>query len=82
VKTIDLGTASLTLKKLLQLAGEENVVLRTADGRTFVLAEIDDFADEVVRVAQNRSLMALLDERSKEAPAHSLDEVRKQLKAK
>jgi len=82
VKTIDLGTANLTLKKLLQLAGEENVVLRTADGRTFVLAEIDDFADEVVRVAQNRSLMALLDERSKEAPAHSLDEVRKQLKAK
>ncbi|HKI37466.1 MAG TPA: hypothetical protein VKA46_36765 [Gemmataceae bacterium] len=82
MKTIDLGTASLTLKKLLQLAGEENVVLRTADGRTFVLAEIDDFADEVVRVAQNRSLMALLDERSKEAPAHSLDEVRKQLKAK
>jgi len=82
VKTIDLGTASLTLKKLLQLAGEENVVLRTAEGRAFVLAEIDDIADEVARVAQHRSLMALLDERSKEAPAHSLDEVRKQLKAK
>jgi len=82
VKTIDLATESLTLKKLLQLAGEENVILRTSEGRAFVLAEIDDFADEVARTARNDALMELLSERSKEAAVYSLSDARKKLKAK
>jgi hypothetical protein len=82
VKTIDLATNGLTLKKLLLLAGEENVVLRTVEGRSFVLAEIDDFAEEVARTARNKPLMALLGERSKEADTHTLNDVRKKLKRK
>ncbi len=82
MKTIDLTTETLTLTKLLQLAGEENVILRTPEGRAFVLAEIDDFADEVARTARNGALMELLDERSKESAAYSLSEARRKLKAK
>ncbi len=82
MKSINLATEKLTLKRLLQLAGEQNIVLRTPEGRAFVLAEIDDFADEVARTARNESLMELLDERSREAPAYSLEEIGKKLKGR
>jgi hypothetical protein len=55
-------------------------VLRTADGREFVLAEIDDFADEIALMRGNKELMAFLDERSKSKGKYSLAEVRKLLK--
>jgi hypothetical protein len=72
----------MTLKKLLQLAGEENVILRTSEGREYLLASIDDFSAEVVQVRKNAALMKTLEERSPEEPAYSLAEVRKKLKLK
>lgn len=50
MKAIDLSTTSATLAEILDLAGEDNILLRTREGRQFVLAEIDDFAAEVERV--------------------------------
>ncbi len=82
MKTIDLSRSSPTLTEVLQLAGEENVVLRTAEGREYVLAEIDDFADEIASVVQNEALMKLLTERSKETTTFTLREVREQLQGK
>jgi hypothetical protein len=49
------------------------------DGRRFVLAEIDDFAEEVAKTSANEELMRFLEERSKEKGHISLAEVRKQL---
>jgi hypothetical protein len=80
LKAIDLTKSAPSLNEVLQLAGEENVVLRTAEGRQFVLAEIDDFADEVARVGQNNDLMKLLDERSRETRTVPLGQVRDHLK--
>lgn len=80
MKTIDLAAESVTLKKLLQLAGEENVILRTSEGREFLLASIDDFAEEVARTRANDGLMEMLDKRSQEQPEHTLADVRKILK--
>jgi hypothetical protein len=82
MKTIDLSTSSPNLPEILQLASEENVILKTADGRQFVVAEIDDFAEEVRLTRQNEPLMRLLDERSKETATFSLKEVREQLQKK
>jgi hypothetical protein len=56
MKTIDLSTTTPTLAEVLDLAGEDNVILRTPEGRQFVLAEIDDFADEVERTGRNKAL--------------------------
>jgi hypothetical protein len=81
MKAIDLANSSPSLSEVLELAGEENIVLRTLEGRTFVLAEIDDFAEEVALTRQNEALMQLLDSRSKEETTFTLDQVRKQLKA-
>ena len=80
MKAIDLSTTSASLEDVLGLAAEENVVLKTAEGRRFVLAEIDDFGEEVAAASQNKDLMKLLDERSKEAKTFTLSEVRKQLR--
>jgi hypothetical protein len=66
MKAIDLARTSPSLSEILELAGEDNIILRTAEGRQFVLAEIDDFADEIERVRRNDSLMQLLRERSRE----------------
>jgi hypothetical protein len=82
MKTIDLSTSSPGLPQILQLASEENVILKTADGRQFVVAEIDDFAEEVRLTRQNEALLRLLDERSKETATLSLKEVREQLQNK
>ena len=38
-------------REALDLASEDNVLLRTSEGRQYVLAEIDDFAEEVARVS-------------------------------
>ena len=82
MKAIDLSTASPTLTEVLELAGEDNVVLRTPEGRQYVLAEIDDFAEEVARVGRNEPLMRLLRERSREANPVTLSQVREELQGK
>jgi hypothetical protein len=79
VKTIDLALPFPSLGELLELAGQDNVILRTPEGREFVLAELDDFAQEIALVRQNESLVELLAERSRETTKHSLSQVREQL---
>ncbi len=79
MKAIDLSTTSPTLTEVLALAGEDNVILRTPEGRQYVLAEIDDFAEEVARTVRNESLMQLLRERSQETAQVPLHQVREQM---
>ncbi|MBO1351834.1 MAG: hypothetical protein EBE86_032715 [Hormoscilla sp. GUM202] len=61
------------------LAGEDTIILKTPEGREFVLAEVDDFAREVELVAQNEELMQFLEQRSKEAKRYTFSQVRAQL---
>jgi hypothetical protein len=81
MKAIDLSTAAPTLAEVLELAGQENLILRTPEGKEFVLAEIDDFAAEVALARQNDALMQLLAERSKEPGKYTLSQVRQRLNA-
>ena len=80
MKTIDAARVS-TFSELLDLAEDETVLVTTLDGREFIVAEIDDFDDEIEAVSQNRELMELLEERSKEKATggYSLEEVKKRL---
>jgi len=65
MKTIDAATVS-TFSELLDLAEDETVLVTTPDGREFIVAEIDDFDHEIEAVRNNRELLDLLEERSKE----------------
>ncbi len=83
MKTIELTDSSTSVEELFQLADQQNVLVRTPDGKVFVIAEVgegaafDDFAQEVAATRQNRELMELLAERSRDTRRVSSDEARK-----
>ena len=77
MKTIDLTSGTPSVPELLNIASEDNVLLRTADGREYVLAEIDEFEREVALVRQNQELMELLDRRSRPSKTYTIEQARK-----
>ena len=79
MKAIDLTAQSPSLSELLRLADEENLILRTAEGREFVLAPVDDLQTEVAQVAQNKELMEFLAERSRDTKRSSWHDAKKRL---
>jgi hypothetical protein len=76
MKTITVPPHARALNALLEQASGQNLVLRTRDGREFVLAEIDDFDREIELTRQNKQLMRLLDSRGRERATISLAEAR------
>lgn len=79
MRTIDLSTTNANLTEILSLAGDETILIRTPEGREFVISEVDDFAHEVALTAQNQELMEFLALRSKETKRHSISKVREML---
>jgi hypothetical protein len=81
MKTVNLATTPSNLEDLLDLAGKEAVLLKTAEGREFILTEVDDdFDKEIESVRKNRELLEFLDHRSGEKETLSLKQVRERLK--
>jgi hypothetical protein len=76
VKTIDLSSETLTVNELLELASEENVLVRTLEGREYLLADIEDLDSEVESIRRNPELMQFLDQRSQETKTYTLSQVR------
>ena len=68
MKTIDIGAATPSLPELLELASNGNVILRSPDGKEFLLAEVDDLAREVAMVRQQPELMDFLTQRCAAGP--------------
>jgi hypothetical protein len=85
MNTIDLAVESRSVEEILQLAEQGPLVVRTAQGKAFAIAEVaqgeedDDFAHEVALTRQNKALRALLSERSKEPGKYTIDQVREKL---
>jgi hypothetical protein len=77
MKSVDLACNTPNLPTLLRMASEDNLILCTADGREYVLAEVDDFDREVALVRQNQELMAFLEQRSRPSQTYTIDEARK-----
>lgn len=79
MKTIELPTIAPDLAELLDQASAETVILKTPEGREYVLGELDDFDAELALIRKNEELMAFLDERSREQKTYTLQQVREQL---
>ncbi|MBU0568078.1 hypothetical protein KJ693_04850 [bacterium] len=79
MRTIELLDKPSGIDEVLKLASKENIILRTLDGREFILAEVDDFDKEIELTRQNQELMKFLEERSKETETFTLKQVRQQL---
>jgi hypothetical protein len=78
MKTITVSARARTLNALLTQALDENLILKTEDGREFLLAELDSFDREIELTRQNKELMQLLDQRGREKATVSLREARTQ----
>jgi len=81
MKTLDQPKSSMTLAELMKLAGKGTVVIRSARGKQYLFAAVDEAEVEARAFRNSAALMALLDERSKEKATISLDEVRRSVLA-
>jgi hypothetical protein len=64
MKMVSLQDEKLDLEALINMAQQEPVMLLTADGRQFVVAEADDFDREVEALRGSQAFQRFLDERS------------------
>lgn len=79
MKTIHVSPRSKTLNALIRQAKRDNLILRTADGLEFILAEVDDFDREIELTRKNKKLMEFLDKRAKQTKTVSAAEARVRL---
>ncbi len=79
MRTVKISTRSRVLSALIKLASRENLILRTPDGREFILAELDDFNREIELTRQNKALMDELDRRAGQDKTYTLNEAKSKL---
>ena len=84
MKLINLAEQPVDITQVLEFAREGPVVLLAADGREYVLAEADDFDQEVEQLRNSVVFQRFLDERSTYQTTKrriSLDVVRREIEA-
>jgi hypothetical protein len=80
MRTVDvMSETSPGLRELLELADEESLLLKTPDGREFILSEVDDLSHEIEQIRNNPELLAFFAERSREKETFSLEDVKRKL---
>ncbi len=79
MKTVNMSNPTNELTALLDQANDEDLIVRLADGREFLLSAVDDFEIEIAQTRQNEKLMALLEERARQTHTLPLDEVKRRL---
>lgn len=79
MKTIPVSPRSKSINALLKQAKNSNIILKTTDGREFILAEINDFDREFELTRKNKKLMKFLDKRARETKTVSAAEARARL---
>jgi hypothetical protein len=79
VKTLDLAQHKLDVEQLLALARQGPVLLLTAEGEEFCVAEVDGFEKEVEALRNSRAFQEFIDGRSKETRTFPLEELEEEL---
>ncbi len=82
MKTIKITDTTPNLGANLDLASDDNVILKTSDGRQFILEEVDSFDREIELVRQNQELMDFLEKRSEDQNVYTLDQAKQKLNIK
>jgi hypothetical protein len=77
--TIDVPKTAQALNKLLRQSREQNLILRSADGEGFVIAEVSDFDREIELTRENKALMRFLDSRARQPKRTPLSDVKRRL---
>lgn len=75
MKTIDLSAKTLSAADLLDMARKDSLLVKTANGDTFVVSEADELATEVELLRRNHAFLAMLDEFKEDAETIPLAQV-------
>ncbi|NJO40638.1 MAG: hypothetical protein HC769_19330 [Cyanobacteria bacterium CRU_2_1] len=79
MRTINLAEEMLDLKDLIYLAQQEPVLLLTPDGQEFLLAEADDFEQEVEILRASHAFQQFLNTRSANPSRINLDDFEREI---
>jgi len=79
MKTVNLTEGKVDLQELINLARKEPILLLTADGKEFLLAEADDFEREVAVLRASPAFQRFLDDRSRSARRITLEEIESEI---
>jgi hypothetical protein len=66
LKTVHVSKRARGIHSLLKQASRQNLILRSPEGREYLLAEIDDFDREIELTRRNKELMRFLDRRARD----------------
>ena len=79
MKTVELKRSSRKLEELLASATDEDIIIRTSDGREFLLMAVVKFDEEIVRSQDNKQLMDFLEARARNTETVSFEEAKRRL---
>jgi hypothetical protein len=82
MKTVNVGGGEPTVTELVEQAQAEPILLRSAQGRTFVLAEIDEDDAEAMSLAHSGKFQEIVERSRRRAAAEgwlTTEQIRKQL---
>ena len=80
MKTIDLSSRSVSVAELLDMAGDDPLLVKTATGDCFVVSRADELATEVELLRRNHAFLAMLDKLKEDPDTIPLTEVEKRLR--
>jgi PHD/YefM family antitoxin component YafN of YafNO toxin-antitoxin module len=75
MKTVNLKDEKLDLETVINLARKEIVVILTSDGKEFVIAEADDFEEEVAALRNSQTFQRFLADRCQSTKRIPLEEI-------
>ncbi len=79
MKTLNLEKENPNLRKVIEIARREPVLILASDGKEFFLSEADDFEREVELLGRSQAFQRFLDKRSACTHKIPLDEVEKEI---
>jgi hypothetical protein len=79
MRTITLPEDPAEICSVFEQAIDEDVIIKLADGRQFILSAIDDFDVEIAQTRRNQKLMNFLEQRARQTQTIPLDQVKRQL---
>ncbi len=80
MRTVELVTKGASVEELLSMARQENVLVTTEDGESFLISSADDFDTEVQLLRQNHKFLAMLDKLKRDRETIPLEEVEMSLR--
>ena len=80
MRTVELATKAASVEELLSMARQENVLVTTADGQSFLISTADDFDSEVQLLRRNHKFLTMLDKLKKDRETIPLEEVEQALR--